>query len=74
MKQVWFVLGIGVGCLLAAQVYAEASVVSHAVSNIWNFLFSPINCVGNLTVAIWGDTVSFVQCVISNANVSRLIP
>lgn len=66
----------GLLCLWIAGVTprCEASMVSQAVGNLWGYLFSPINCVANLSVEVLGSGARFVQCVLSNANPARIIP
>lgn len=72
MKKLVVALGFWF-CLMGGTVYAEAS-VGEVMGKLWSYLFSPVNCVAQLGADLVADGAKFVQCVIENANPSRLIP
>ncbi len=71
MKKALLVLGfvfvVGLGS-------AEASQFSSGLNKTWNYLFSPVNCVGQLASDVIAAGTKFVVCVLANANPANLIP
>jgi hypothetical protein len=56
------------------QPTAYASQFSDGIRKTWSFLFSPVNCAGNLVGDLVSAGTKFVVCVLNNANPGNLIP
>ena len=54
--------------------HCEASPVKRAVGSVWEYLFSPVNCVANWVSDVTAISTHFVVCVVQNANPSKIIP
>ena len=66
MKRILFV-GSLVILLLGLDGHAEAN-TGLTFRNLWGYLFSPVNCVGNFVHDVAASTVKTIWCVIGNVN------
>ena len=64
----WVIQGILLGSLLGGLMPRAEASAGGILGNIWSYLFSPVNCVGNLAKDIGVDTVKALWCVVGNAN------